>query len=82
MKLTQSDANTLSSVELQRLQAILNNPSLLQANKEYGLMAVVIDSWMEWDIRVPRDTGALKIKVLNFAPASARESNQAYPASV
>ena len=73
---------TLDPGELQRLQAVLDNPELLHANKKYGLMAPVLDSWMEWDIRVPHGWHAQKIKVLNFSPASARNSNQAYPPAV
>ncbi len=70
---------TLAPGELQSLEAALNNPELLQVQKKYGLMSPVIDSWMEWDIRVPHGWHKEKIKVLNFSPASARKKNQPYP---
>lgn len=73
---------TLGPEELQSLQAVVDNPELIHANKKYGLMALVIDSWMEWDIRVPHGWHTVKIKVLNFSPASARQKNQAYPSAV
>lgn len=44
---------TLDPGELQRLQVVLDNPELLHVSRKYGLMALVVDSWMEWDIRVP-----------------------------
>jgi hypothetical protein len=70
---------TLAPVELQSLEAVLHNPELLQVEKKYGLMYTVIDSWMEWDIRVPHGWHKEKIKVLNFSPASARKENHPYP---
>lgn len=73
---------TLDAGELQRLQAVLDNPELPHASEKYGLMAPVLDSWMEWNIRVPHGWHAQKIKVLNFSPASARNKNQAYPSAV
>jgi hypothetical protein len=73
---------TLGPEELQALQAVLDNPELFHANEKYGLMALVIDSWMEWDIRVPHGWRSVKIKVLNFSPASARQKNQPYPPAV
>jgi hypothetical protein len=73
---------TLGPEELQRLQAVVDSPELLHVNEKYGLMALVIDSWMEWDIRVPHGWRTTKIRVLNFSPASARQKNQAYPSAV
>lgn len=73
---------TLDPVELQQLQAVLDDPELPHVKREYGLMHIVIDSWMEWDIRVPHGWRAEKFTVLNFSPAWARKRNQAYPSPV
>ena len=70
---------TLAPGELQSLEAVLYNPELLQVKKRYGLTHPVVDSWMEWDIKVPHGWRKEKIKVLNFSPASARKENQPYP---
>lgn len=72
----------LGPADLQQLQAVLDGPELLRVKKNYGLMAPVIDSWMEWDIRVPHGWHTEEIRVLNFSPASARNGNQAYPPAV
>jgi hypothetical protein len=72
---------TLGPEELRALQAVLDNPELLRADEKYGLMAPVIDSWMEWDIRA-HDWRSVKIRVLNFSPASARQKNEPYPPAV
>ena len=42
-------------------------------------LSPVIDSWMEWDIKVPHGWHKERIKVLSFSPASARKKNQPYP---
>jgi len=68
--------------ELQRLRAVLDNPELSHVSKNYGLMYPVIDSWMEWEIRVPHGWHMEDIKVLNFAPEAARRKNQAYSRAV
>jgi|SRR5690242_2709215 hypothetical protein len=57
---------TLAPGELQSLEAALNSPELLQVQRKYGLMSPVIDSWMEWDIKVPHGWHKEKIKVLTF----------------
>ncbi|MHB8525126.1 MAG: hypothetical protein ACYDD2_03080 [Candidatus Acidiferrales bacterium] len=73
---------TIAPEELRSLEAALQNPELLHVKKRYGLMYPVIDSWMEWDIKVPHGWHAEKIKVLNFSPASARERKQPYPTAL
>jgi hypothetical protein len=45
-------------------------------------MHFVIDSWMEWDIKLPRAKGIQSIEVASFSPASARKKNQPYPDSL
>jgi hypothetical protein len=69
----------LTDEELGKLEALINGPELMNVNKRYELMYTVVDSWMEWNIRVPRKDGAQKIQVLNFSPGAAREKNQPYP---
>jgi hypothetical protein len=69
----------LTQEELGRLETLIDSPELLNVKKRYELMYTVIDSWMEWNIRVPHKSGEQKIQVLNFSPRSAREKNQPYP---
>ncbi len=69
----------LSQEELGKLEALMDTPGLLNIKKRYELMYTVVDSWMEWNIKVPHKGGAQKIQVLNFSPGSAREKKQPYP---
>jgi hypothetical protein len=72
----------LAPEELKGLKAVLENPELAQVKKRYGLMYWVIDSWMEWDIRLPHHWRTQTIQVLNFSPSSAREKKTPYPDSL
>lgn len=56
----------LGPEELARLQAVLRDPDLLHVEKKYGLMHWVVDSWMEWDIRVPHGRHTEEIKIATF----------------
>lgn len=69
----------LTAQELQDLKAELSNPELSQIKKAYGLVYPVIDSWMEWDIRIPRGSGNEEITIRNFSPMGARKTSQPYP---
>jgi hypothetical protein len=69
----------LTQEELRGLKTLIDTPGLLNVKKRYELMYMVVDSWMEWNIKVPHKSGAQKIQVLNFSPRSAREKNQPYP---
>jgi hypothetical protein len=69
----------LSQEELGKLEALINGPELMNVKKRYELMYTVLDSWMEWNIKVPHKGGAQKIQVLDFSPGAAREKNQPYP---
>ncbi len=71
--------NTLTPDELSTVRAILENQELLDVKKRYELVNPVIDSWMEWDIAVPHNSGTERIRVLNFSPGSAWETNTPYP---
>lgn len=70
---------TLNTHELQDLKVELQNPELSQIEKTYGLIYPVIDSWMEWDITIPRGRHQEKITVLNFSPVGALKKNHPYP---
>lgn len=71
--------STLTSQELQDLRTELQNPELSQIKKNYGLIYPVLDSWMEWDIKILQGRHPEKITVLNFSPVGARKKNQPYP---
>jgi hypothetical protein len=42
-------------------------------------MHFVVDSWMEWDIKLQHPGSVQRIRVASFSPDSARERNQLYP---
>jgi hypothetical protein len=69
----------LMAEEIVRLEALTDAPELLSVKKKYELMHWVVDSWMQWDIKVPHRGNTQKIQVLNFSPGSAREKNEPYP---
>ena len=69
----------LNPDELIKLKAVLENQELLHVQKRYELVYPVIDSWMEWNIEVPHNSGTRRIQVLNFSPGSAGEKNKPYP---
>jgi hypothetical protein len=69
----------LTPEEFGRLESLLNAPEMLNVRKRYELMYRVIDSWMEWDIKVPHSGKAQEIQVLNFSPGAARDMQQPYP---
>jgi hypothetical protein len=69
----------LASEDFERLEALLEQPELLDAKRRYGLMAPVVDSWMEWTIKIPHGRHIQTIEVANFNPAAAKERKQPYP---
>ena len=44
---------TLTAEEFDGLRVLLESPGLTQVEKRYALMYRGVDSWMEWDIKVP-----------------------------
>ncbi len=69
----------LAAEDFERLKSLLAQPELLNAKARYGLMAPVIDSWMEWTIKVPHGQYTQTIKVDNFNPTAANERKAPYP---
>ena len=69
----------LSAEEFEKLKAAINEPELLDVKKRYELMHFVVDSWMEWDIKVQHHSSVQRIRVASFSPSSARKRNQPYP---
>ena len=61
------------------IRTVLENRELLNIRKRYELVNPVIDSWMEWNIAVPHNSGTQRIQVLNFSPGSTGEKNKPYP---
>jgi hypothetical protein len=73
---------SISADELEKVKAVLKNPELAKINKKYGLMYMVVDSWMTWDIRVDQSSDTRAFEVLNFAPGAANEAGRPYPDSL
>jgi hypothetical protein len=69
----------LSQKDFEQLKVLVGQPELLNVKPRYELMEPVIDSWMEWTIKVPHGRNVQKIEVANFAPAAAKERKEPYP---
>lgn len=69
----------LSHEDFEQLKALLGQPELLSVKPRYELVAPVIDSWMEWTIKVPHGRSVQQIKVANLDPAAAKERKEPYP---
>jgi hypothetical protein len=69
----------LAPDDFERLKALLKQPELLSVKPRYGLVAPVIDSWMEWTIKIPHGQNVQTIEVANFNPTAAKESKKPYP---
>lgn len=69
----------LAPEDFERLTALLEQPELLGVKPRYELMAPVIDSWMEWTIKVTHGQNVQTIKVANFNPTAAKGRKDPYP---
>jgi hypothetical protein len=69
----------LDSKKFEGLKAAINQPEMLVVKKRYELMHFVVDSWMEWDIKLQHASSVQKIQIASFSPSSARERNEPYP---
>ena len=69
----------LSHEDFEQLKALLGQPELLSVKPRYKLVAPVIDSWMEWTIKVPHSRSVQQIEVANFNPSAAKERKEPYP---
>ena len=69
----------LAAEDLEGLKAVLKQPELSSVKPRYELMAPVIDSWMEWTIKVPHGQNIQTIEVANFNPTAAKERKEPYP---
>jgi hypothetical protein len=72
-------SKALDSKEFEILNALINEPEMLNVKKRYELMHSVVDSWMEWDIKLQHASSVQKIQIASFSPSSARERNEPYP---
>lgn len=60
---------TLKPEEFERLIDLLNDPGLLNVKSRYESPRIIVDSWMEWDIKIQHAGNAQKIEVINFSPS-------------
>jgi len=65
--------------EFNQLKALLEQPDLLNVKHRYERMYTVMDSWMEWTIKIDHPSGEQSFEVSGFSPSSAKASNQPYP---
>jgi len=73
---------TLAPQELSSLVSLLDDTKMSLLKAKYGLMYTVIDSWMEWDIALPRGRSTQTLEILNFSPSDARQNKTPYPDSL
>jgi hypothetical protein len=60
----------LTQDEFKEFLAVVDQSELLGAKKRYELTHNVFDSWMEWDVRIPRPAGVQDIAIAAFTPGS------------
>jgi len=65
--------------EFDQLKAFLEQPDLLNVKHRYERMYAVMDSWMEWTIKIKHSSGEQSFEVSGFSPSSAKASRQPYP---
>jgi hypothetical protein len=65
--------------EFNQLKALLEHPDLLSVKHRYERMYSVMDSWMEWTIKIEHPSGEQSFEVSGFSPSSAKASRQPYP---
>jgi hypothetical protein len=70
----------LPAQEYDALKTILENSDLLAVKHRYELMYWVVDSWIEWEIKVKHATSEQTFYVAGFSPSSASASGRPYPA--
>lgn len=60
---------TLAPEEFKRLTELLNDPGLLSVKSRYESNGTIVDSWMEWDIKIQHADSSQKLEVVNFSPS-------------
>jgi hypothetical protein len=60
---------------VQEVKGVVEQSELLDAKRRYERTHPVFDSWMEWDIRIPRTTGTQDIAIAAFASTPLREGH-------
>jgi hypothetical protein len=69
----------LSPEDLEALNRLLNDPNLLDVKPRYKRMHLIVDSWMEWDIKIPHHRHTQRINIAGFSPTAAKKRNEPYP---
>jgi hypothetical protein len=70
----------LTPDEFHEVKEVIDQSKLLHAERRYELTHPVIDSWMEWHIRIPRAEGEQDIAIAAFASTPLRDDP--YPIAV
>jgi hypothetical protein len=70
----------LTPEELREVTEAIDRSKLLHTEARYELTHPVIDSWMEWDITIPRAEGVQDITIAAFASTPLRDGP--YPIAV
>jgi hypothetical protein len=65
--------------DLEWLKVLLEQSELLGIKHRYERMYPVVDSWMEWNIKIDGGGEVQIIEVAGFSPAAAKLRNQPYP---
>lgn len=65
--------------EIEKLKRVLEDRALSNARRRYERMYPVVDSWMEWTIKVRHSRNNQTIQIAGFAPWAANKENQPYP---
>jgi hypothetical protein len=71
--------SVLTPEEFGRVKAVIDQPELLTVKRRYELTHSVVDSWMEWDIKIQHPGRVQEITVANFSPGSEPGPSPPYP---
>jgi hypothetical protein len=69
----------LARKDFEALRTVLQERELSTLKHRYERMYPVVDSWMEWNIKISDHGPNRKIEVAGFSPSAAKKQNQPYP---
>jgi hypothetical protein len=70
---------TLTTDKLDRMRVLISRPELLRVKNRFELTSTVTDSWMEWDINIPRADHVQHIEVAHRSADFPLWPDDAYP---
>ncbi len=69
----------LNPEEFEAVKAVVDQPELPKVKRRYELTHMVVDSWMEWDIKIQHPGRVQDVTIANFLPDPELGTSQPYP---